>query len=414
MKVLATAYACEPGQGSEAGIGWNWARQIARRHELVLITRENNVDAIERAARAEGLGLTVVGYDLPRWARCWKRGGRGAVAYFYLWQRSLARLARRLDRQHDFDVVQHLTFASSWIPSGLATLGKPFVWGPVGQHPAVPSRFMQPGDLRGRLAERAKAAVRSTLLTCDPALGRTLEAADVILSLGREFSDRVPARWRAKVEPMLACGTQPSEMVTPRTLGGGPFEVLFAGRLIELKGVRLALEAFAELHAQVPARLTLLGEGPLRGALETRARELGIADDVVLRGNLPHAEALRVMHSAHVFLFPSFEGAGMVVPEAMAAGNPVVCLDFGGPGEMVGDERGIAVALQATPEDTARALAGALLDLARDEQRRLGFAQRALEWARRETSWEAKGARLEDIYARVCPEPALNRKSEVA
>ena len=69
MKVLATAYACEPGLGSEAGIGWNWTRQIARRHELVLITRENNVEAIERAAAAEGLDLTVVGHDLPYWMR---------------------------------------------------------------------------------------------------------------------------------------------------------------------------------------------------------------------------------------------------------------------------------------------------------------------------------------------------------
>lgn len=66
LRVLASAYACEPGLGSEAGIGWNWVRQIARRHDCWLITRANNVAAIEARAAAEGLdSLRVVGFDLP-------------------------------------------------------------------------------------------------------------------------------------------------------------------------------------------------------------------------------------------------------------------------------------------------------------------------------------------------------------
>ena len=401
MKVLATAYACEPGKGSEPGIGWNWARNIAQRHELCLVTRENNVDAIERAAAAEGLAMQVVGYDLPRWARSWKRRSRGAVAYFYLWQRTLTRLARDLDRRHDFDVVHHLTFASSWIPSGLAGTRKPFVWGPVGQHPRVPDAYLCPGDRRARRAEALKATVRQTLLTRDPTVRRTLDAADVILSLGREFGERVPLRHQPKVVPMLACGTEPRAGVAPRATLGGPFEVLFAGRLVDLKGARLALEAFAHLHRRLPARFTLLGEGPLRDELARRACELDLGDDVVWKGNVPHTEALDAMHAAHVFLFPSFEGAGMVVPEAMAAGNPVVCLDFGGPGEMVGKDRGVRVSLADDPRVTAELLGEALVALAEDEPGRLALARRALAWASAEMSWEAKGARLDDLYVRA-------------
>jgi glycosyltransferase involved in cell wall biosynthesis len=401
VKVLASAYACEPDQGSESGIGWNWARRIARAHELCLITRENNVDAIESRASEEGIDLRVVGYDLPRWARSWKRGGRGAVPYFYLWQRGLACLAQRLDREHDFDVVHHLTFASSWVPSGLASTGKPFVWGPVGQHPRVPDAYLTAGDTRARVGERVKASIRQTLLARDPAVRRTLAAADVILSLGREFGDRVPAQYRHKLVQMLACGTAPQSEVAPRVLAGGVFEVLFAGRLVDLKGARLALEAFAHLRRRLPARFTLLGDGPLRSELTRRAQELGIEQDVLLRGNLPHAEAIEAMHAAHVFLFPSFEGAGMVVPEAMAAGNPVVCLDFGGPGEMVGEQRGVRVPVSDDPQVTAAGLGEALIDLATDERRRLTLAQNALAWARTQTSWAAKAARLDEIYARA-------------
>ncbi len=149
MKVLLSAYACEPGVGSEGGIGWNWTRQVALRNPCVLITRKNNVQAIRAAAEREGLdNLRVVGFDLPYWMRFWKRKGRGALAYFYLWQLSQIPLARRLDREHDFDLVQHLTFASSWIPSGLAFVGKPFLWGPVGQHPRIPQAFVDGAESR--------------------------------------------------------------------------------------------------------------------------------------------------------------------------------------------------------------------------------------------------------------------------
>jgi len=403
MNVLATAYACEPGKGSEAGIGWHWARQIALRHDLWLVTRENNVEAIEREARAQGLGrLRVVGFDLPPWARAWKRGSRGAVAYFSLWQRSLAGLARELDRKHGFDVVHHLTFASSWIPSGLAELEPAFVWGPVGQHPRVPDGFLAPGALLPRAAEPAKALARWGCARLDPALARTLERSDLILSLSHVFERRLPRRHRHKLVRMLAAGVEPPALEALRFQRGAGLRVLFAGRLVDLKGVRLALEAFAYLAAvDSRASFELCGDGPLRPVLEARARELGLAARVHLAGHLDHATALRRMQAADVFLFPSFEGGGMVVPEAMAAGCPIVCLDYGGPGDMTGDDRGVRVPIASDAPETSAALGRALVELAGDERRRGELARGARRWAVEVASWDAKGARLDELYERA-------------
>ncbi len=49
MKVLVSAYACEPGKGSEPGAGWNWVVAAARQHELCVLTRANNRESIEAA-----------------------------------------------------------------------------------------------------------------------------------------------------------------------------------------------------------------------------------------------------------------------------------------------------------------------------------------------------------------------------
>jgi len=403
QKILVTAYACEPGLGSEAGIGWGWTREIAQRYDCWLVTRENNVAAVRARATELGLDrLRVIGFDLPAWARFWKRGERGALPYFWLWQWRVAKLARSLDREHDFDLVQHLTFASDWIPSGLAAVGKPFVWGPVGRHPRVPAAFLGVADGRARRGEGWKAATKGFLTRADRLLHRTWKRADLILYIGSAFERNLPRFVHHKTLPFLACGTVAEELPADRFERGAGFEVLFAGRLVDLKGVRLALDAFARLHAEAPtATLTFVGDGPLRGALEARAQELGVAHSVQFTGHVELSEVWRRMRSAQVFLFPSFEGAGMVVPEAMIAGNPVVCLDFGGPADMVTDATGIKVPLGATFEQTAEGLGRALIELEGDERRRARLARGAHAWAVRETTWEAKGERLEALYTRA-------------
>lgn len=396
-KILVSAYACQPDLGSEAGIGWNWVREIARRHEVWLITRENNLERIAARAREEQLSsLHLVGFDLPRWMRFWKRGERGAMAYFYLWQLALAARARTLDREIGFDLVHHLTFASSWIPSGLALVGKPFVWGPLGRHPRVPDRFLRRDDWRMRAGEYAKAALKLVCERADPLLALTRARADLILCIGE-----TPAQEPRSLQ-CLAAGTESALLEERRFVRAPGLRVLFAGRLVELKGVRLALEAFAELAREAPhARLVLLGDGPLRGELEARTRALGLSAQVEFRGQCARAQVIETMSASDVFLFPSFEGAGMVVIEAMAAGCPVVCLDWGGPGEMVGESRGLCAPLGRTSAETAHSLAEALLRLERDETLRRGLARSAHAWALAQASWESKGARLEELYERA-------------
>ena len=87
MKVLLSAYACEPDKGSEPAVGWNWVRQVSRFHEVWVITRANNRKPIEKALAKNPLpNAHFIYFDLPHWARFWKRGQRGAHLYYYLWQ----------------------------------------------------------------------------------------------------------------------------------------------------------------------------------------------------------------------------------------------------------------------------------------------------------------------------------------
>lgn len=415
LRILASAYACEPGLGSEPGIGWNWARQIALHHELTLITRKNNVAAIRKAAAAEDLRIEVIGHDLSEAVLRWKKGGRGAMAYYYLWQKSLRAVAESLGAKERFDVAHHLTFASGWIPSGLSAVGLPFVFGPVGQHPSIPAEFQSTFDLVGRAGEAFRSSARRMVPAVDSSVQATWEQSDVILSLGQAFGDRLPQHLAARTRPMLACGIEGNQVTepTPR-VKDEPLRVLFCGRLVDLKGIHLALNAFALASKEANMTLEIIGTGPERSRLEATIRKRGLEDRVQLRGQLPHAQSIAAMRAAHVLLFPSFEGAGMVVPEAMAAGTAVLCLDFGGPGEMCSHGRGVAVPLENSPRETASVLSAALRRLHRDDTLRLQVAEIGQEWARSTATWAAKGAALDDIYRAAIEHRRLRDKGKGA
>lgn len=146
------------------------------------------------------------------------------------------------------------------------------------------------------------------------------------------------------------------------------------GRLSREKGHDILLEALALLPDDLKAGvdLTVVGDGPLRGALEALARRLGVADRVHWAGL--QREPSRFLADADIFVLPSrFEGFPNALAEAMAAGRAVVAADCrSGPRELIEEGRtGLLV-----PVDDSAALAAAIARLARDagERHRLAAA----------------------------------------
>src|SRR5579862_6646539 len=104
VKILLSAYACEPDKGSEPGVGWNWALALVRRgYEVHVLTRTNNREAIERHGKELSPALHFHFFDLPERARFWKYWPGGIYLYYLLWQIGAARVAANLHRLQQFD-----------------------------------------------------------------------------------------------------------------------------------------------------------------------------------------------------------------------------------------------------------------------------------------------------------------------
>ena len=119
---------------------------------------------------------------------------------------------------------------------------------------------------------------------------------------------------------------------------------LYVGRLIEHKGVRVLLEAFALAAAADPSRtLTLVGSGPLAGELARRAGELGLADRVRLLPPVRPEQVAALMHEHDLLVHLSTkETFGMTVVEAVATGLPVLVAGSDGPRETMAGLDGVA------------------------------------------------------------------------
>jgi len=383
LKILLSAYACEPGRGSEPGSGWNWVRQIGRLEECWVVTRLSNRPEIENELALNPLPqVHFVYYDWPRWARFWKRGTRGARTYYCLWQMGAYLLARKLHRQIQFDLVHHLTFASYCLPTFLPLLPVPFLWGPVGGGETAPPSFQWAFGLRALAFEALRTAgqrladlnpfVRMTARRAAASLAATPQTAQKLKNLGcRDV--RLSSQVLLSDEELFKLRSMPAHE-------GHCFRVLSVGRLLHWKGFELGIQAFARFHHLYPeSEYRIVGDGPEKERWKRLAEDLGVGKSVVFGKTIPRSEVLKEIAYCDVLLHPSLhDSGGWVTAEAMAASRPVICLDLGGPALQVTEETGIKIPA-ITPDQAATDIAAALEQIASDWVRRarLGEAGRS-------------------------------------
>jgi glycosyltransferase involved in cell wall biosynthesis len=365
--------------------------------------------------RAPLPNLQMIYFDVPKPLLALKKGQLGVELYYRLWQRLTRPLVDKLNRQVGLDLTQHVTFVRYWTPTSLAYNSTPFVWGPVGGGESAPAAFLRDFDVRGRTYELLRHGARR-YGEWTPSVRRAAHQAAVGLAVTKETKARLLALGTRRVELFSALGLDRAgydSLSRVPMAAASPVRFISMGRLLHWKGFHLGLKAFAA--ARIPhSEYWIVGDGPERSQLSELARRLGVDSSVRFWGAQRRSEALEMLGRCHVLVHPSVHDSGAwVCLEAMAAGKPVVCLDLGGPSELVTDGTGVKVAAR-TPEQAVEDLAGAMTTLAADVDRRHEMGQAGRARAEAEYLWEKKVDRLDALYASVLensgsPSPASLR-----
>jgi len=405
MKILLSAYSCDPRQGSEPGVGWNTVLQAARFHDVWVLTHNEGRQGIATAVAKEPLPNVHFFYlDVPSWALFWKKDRRGQRLHYYLWQLGAYFKCRALHRQVGFDLIHHVTFVQYSVPSFLASLPIPFLWGPVGGGESTPSAFWWSLSLLGKIFELLRVIARK-MGEFDPFVRMTARRARIGLATTPETEARIRALGCRQVSMLSAVGLDQSEIERLSKIParqGSSFRVLSVGRLMHFKGCHLSLKAFAEFHRRFPeSEFWLVGKGPESKRLQKLARTLGVAKSVRFWGNISRDEVLEKLRDCDVLLHPCLhDSGGWASLEAMAAGRPVVCLDLGGPALQVTNETGIKVKPDAIDE-AVMGLANALIQLAEDPELRVQMGKASRQRVEEHFAWHRKGDFMNMVYESV-------------
>ena len=359
IKILMSAYACEPNKGSEPGVGWRWAIETAAlKHEVWVITRANNQSTIKAgfSTHTKPKNLHFIYYDLPAWISFWKRGRRGVHLYYLLWQLGAYRCARELHISQRFDAVHHITFGVTRHPSFMGRLGIPFIVGPLGGGERAPIALRKYYALSGKIKDLARDAFNA-MAKLDPWLHQMYRQASVILLKTPQSLYWLPTKYQYKASCMLEIGVDQRaiELLEKCTSihRQQPLRVLYVGRFVYWKGMDLGLRAIAKMRASgMAVSITMIGQGEAKADWSNLIAQLKIGYCINWIPWMKQQDLLNAYQTFDLLLFPSMhDSSGNVALEALASGLPVVCLDLGGPAQIVNSNCGRLVPVKGLNAD---------------------------------------------------------------
>ena len=411
MKIFIIAYACEPGKGSEPGLGWNISGEVARRHDVTVLTRANNKKIIESylsnnpdAPQTKIHFLYLDKGGLWRWLK--KRIPFGDQLYFSSWLKSVA--IKYADEWQGFDIVHQLTFCPFFVKPWGADYIDRYVWGPIGGGGGVNSRFPKGFKIEG-LGYRFREWLYRVLniIVYSPfawrfnAIRRKVAA---VTFKAKSFSDNFPVepnQISAVVQETGYAGEFPTRSYVDAK---HPLKIVAVGRMIPHKGFEYAIKGFQKfVTCGGEGELHILGDGPLHQKLKFLSSSTTSVSNfkIIFHGNVLNTEVHTMLDSADIFLHASFiEAAAWSILEAMVHGVPVVCQDRSGMADMVTSECGTKV-LASSEQALVDAFANALLGYYENPELVRIHGVAGQNRVRENYTWLRSGDLMDAVYHRV-------------
>lgn len=400
QKIFVSAYACEPGLGSEIGVGWHWVLEMSKYFDLWVLTRRSNQYTIEPwiADHPEYSHIRFLYFDLPKWARFWKKGLRGVRTYYNIWQWLTNGIVRRTMQENDISIFHHLTYGN--VLWKVSSYGQKqfFIWGPAGGVETIPEEYSRLYPRKMQLVEWLRRTVAGNL-RFNIGFKRRCKNADLILCKTEILRQHIPAYYQDKA--ILFTDVAVDNLLdTPAITESVPdkrVEFITVGRLDPWRGFDLAIEALAKAtEKNVNIHLTIIGKGADKERLNTLIAQLNLTDKVTMAGAVSMERYQEYIRNCDVVVNASLkEGAVTVSFDSMAMGKPLICIDTTGYTRYFSPE--YAEIIQRNDrKSTIQALADSMLKLT-DAHTRYEMGKKAQQ-AGNQFTWASRG---EEIYAAI-------------
>lgn len=332
-RLLISAFSCQPGKGSEPGVGWNWVLQAAQCCDVYVLTRSKMQPYIEPQI-PENIKDRLHFEYCPSSSRLRKI----SIYLEYLnWQRRAFHYAKKLCITINFDYVWHLTWGNFFLPTWMYRLDVPFIWGPAGGGEQVPQEYLGEFSEKEKAVSKLKRFLGNHIME-NPWIARPASKAEILISRTNATKDMFPIQMQEKIIVHLeACVNLQKDFEyrsdTPLILKKGKgLNLIYTGRLNDSKNVSALIDAMVIVCKTYPdCKLHILGDGSTAEMIRQRVAANRMNDNVYIYGSVPRMQLLRAVSECDIFVFPSLhEGASWSLLEAMALSVPIVAYDLNG------------------------------------------------------------------------------------
>ena len=406
MNILINAYACAPNWGSEQGMAWHWITELAKMHNLYVITEGEWKKEIEEAVALLDVKDNIHFYYNPVSDKirsmCWNQGDWRFYWYYRKWQKKTLTIARQICSEHRIDIIHQLNMIGFREPGYLWNIyDTHYIWGPVGGMEIVPLSYLSGMPLSKKTKYIVKNMLNHLQIRYSTRVCKAIHRADIVIAATQGTYNCFVKLHHIKPVYMNEAGCTILEQHTAHNFNKDQLDILWVGRFLDTKKLDIAIRTIAKVK-DLPVFLHIVGNGSdtENAMYQQMADKMGISNNIKWYGKLANKKVQEMMNQMDLFLFTSvLEGTPHVVLEAITNCLPILCIDTCGQGQLVNEAIGWKVPLtnpQQNSTDFAAILRRIIINRDEIKQKSDNCKQR-----QRELSWENKLVTMNKIYQQL-------------
>ncbi len=402
MKILVSCYACSPYKGSEPGMGWNFVRQIAQKHELHILVESKFQDDLERYFNVypeERINKYFYFITKERHKLLRKIWPPSYYWFYQNWQKNAYQKAVELDKVHHFDLIHQLNMVGFREPGYLWKMGKPLVWGPIGGFNITPWKMLFSMGLKGGLFYLSRNLINLWQMHTNRRVKWAMKQSNALIAATQNEADSIFKLYGKESTVIPEVGFSGGETDFAPHRRCDKLKIGWCGQFTPRKSLNLLIEAVSIVASEV--ELHVLGDGECANKWKRLASR---KPDLTIHwyGWVERSKGMKIMQECDVFCITSLSDlTSTVLLEALSYGLPVIALDHCGFTNVITNECGIKIPIH-NQHQVIKDLAKAIDDIATDEEKRkrmsIAAFKRSLSYG-----WEEKGEQIEKIYQTILP-----------
>ena len=316
MNYLIQAYACSSVQGGEYAVSWGWithlSNAIGKKDRIYVVSLTLQQKEIDDNGIKNVRVLNVNGMEKYKFLKY-------NQMYYMIWQYKAYNMIKKM--KLNIDVVHVYSLSDFRFPGKWYKMRNTYtIFGPVGGGQICPTALQEYDDKSGKIREKInkiwkhnvffkyKIKKYNRVYACNKETKKYLKDSTILTDVPINDMFRNIEIKRSK-----------HEIIT----------ILFVGRLINKKGLRLLLDALEYIDSNVAYQVLIYGEGNQYDSLKEIIKERGLEEKVFLKGKVSYNDISDVYMNGDIFVLPSLrESGGIVLIEALAHKLPIIALDM--------------------------------------------------------------------------------------